>query len=690
MKSAVCVQTALMLFLASLLPDAFATVAGAGKETHSTEDAAEQAAIEVMVISAQQQPSRWLSSPASISSKTVNDWQLPVDSAQLLQGIAGLQADGRTNYAQDTRLSIRGFGTRSAFGVRGLYLTLDGIPLTNADGQSQLSSLLLSEVGRVEVLRGPLAVLYGNAAGGVVQLFSREQSTSEVSLASAHSSVNEHWDLKLNKAYEQQQWRFAAHQFKSDGERPQASAKRQQAVAQWQWQFAKGLNSRLRLDWSYDPLLLDPQGLSPADFGADPRQTHPAALLFNTRKQGKQLQLSWQLKPLHGQWQWQSWRSKRQINQFLAFSGDAITSSGGEIDLTREVMGSEAWYRWQLNADLSLQLGAQLEQSRDRRFGYVNNFGQRADLRRDELGKVNRQDVYLRSQWQASNDWLVTGGVRHSALKFSVEDYFMVPGNPDDSGRTRFEQSVWALGTSYQLQPELSLYASIGEGFETPTLSEMAYQRQGTGLNFTLQASTNQQAEVGLKWQAAQPLWFDISVFHIDSRNELVVDSALGGRTSYRNAAATRRQGVELQLDWQTSDSIRQLFSMTLMSAHYKGDTLDGKVLPGLARQSGYWQWQWQPWQDQRLALHLTTVYRGPVYSDDNNSQQAAAHWQFGLAAQSTLLYGNWQWQPWLQLDNLADRQYVGAVIVNQGNGRSYEPAAARSVNIGLRAQRAF
>lgn len=645
---------------------------------------------EVIVVTAYQQPSRWLTTAAGIAQNQVTEWQLPQDSARLFEGLPGLQADSRTNYAQDTRLSIRGFGSRSAFGVRGLYLTLDGIPLTNPDGQSQVSSLQLSQIGSVEVLRGPLASLYGNASGGVIQLLSKDITDNSIGLASAHSARSQQWDADLQWQHTDHQLRLAAHRFEHDGFRAQSSATKQQAVLDWRWQFQPGLYSRFRMDWSYDPTLLDPQGISPDDWRVDPQQTHPTAQLFDTRKQSRQLQMAWQLMPEHGQWQLSSWRTEREINQNLAFPGDAITSSGGEILLQRTALGLNAWHRWQLQHDVTVTLGSQLEQSTDRRFGFVNDRGQRGDLRRDEEGQVTRSDLYLRSQWDPTEQWHFIAGIRASQLRFAVDDFFIVPGNPDDSGEKRFREQSWALGSSYLLRSDLSIYASIGQGFETPTLTEMAYQSEGTGLNLDLEAARNQQWEMGLKWLPSSQTRFDVSWFRIDTRNELVVDTALGGRTSFRNAAETQRQGLEMQLDWQQHPSLSHRFSAHWLRARYQGDALDGKQLPGLARQSLYWQLQWQPWQDERLSTLITSQYRGSVYTSDANDEQAPSYVTVDVAMRLQQQWGGWQWQQWVQLDNLTDRNYVGAVIVNQGNGRSFEPAAPRTLTLGIRAVHVF
>ncbi|HUB89988.1 MAG TPA: Plug domain-containing protein, partial [Dyella sp.] len=112
--------------------------------------------------------------PAALSVTSVapaNAGQPGVNLSEALVGVPGVLARDRQNYAQDEQFSIRGFGARSSFGVRSIRLFVDGIPATLPDGQGQISDFDLNMGGRLEVLRGPFSVLYGNAAGGVVQLW---------------------------------------------------------------------------------------------------------------------------------------------------------------------------------------------------------------------------------------------------------------------------------------------------------------------------------------------------------------------------------------------------------------------------------------------------------------------------------------------------------------------------------------
>lgn len=259
---------------------------------------------EVIVITANAQQQRWLDAAASIEVRALPRSGLLIDSGQLLQGIPGLQVDSRANFAQDTRLSIRGFGSRSAFGVRGIYLSQDGIPISAPDGQGQLSSVLLDNIAEIEVLRGPLAVLYGNGAGGVIALRTATEATARAGTALAVSQQHQQYQLAGRQQLGQHQLSLAAKRFESDGFRPHSAARKQQLQGLWQTQLSDSLSASLRLDFAYDPLLQDPLSLTPTQWRADPKQTVSQAQQFDTTKSTRQRQLSLALQQSgHSPWQ---------------------------------------------------------------------------------------------------------------------------------------------------------------------------------------------------------------------------------------------------------------------------------------------------------------------------------------------------------------------------------------------------
>ena len=671
--------------IAILLP---AVVYTGKSNAASLQSSVDESETEVILVSATQQTEAWLLSPASAQISTTPDHGILIDSAQLLNSISGLQADSRANFAQDTRLSIRGFGSRSAFGIRSLYLQQDGIPLSTPDGQGQLSSILLDNVDRVEVLKGPLAALYGNASGGVISLYSRSPAQSSAGLAVAGSEQHRQYRLYADWVDGDSSLSATAKKFNSDGYRPHSAAEKQQAQIVYRTELAQVARVLARVDYARDPHLQDPLGLSLQSWQQQPQQTDSAAERFDTEKNSRQRQFSLILTDpqQHDIWQLASWVGDRDIGQRLAFPGSALSSAGGEVALQRSFSGVSAHYQALRTDSYQLRIGGSVISSEDERQGYVNNFGQRGELRRDQTDEADSKDIYLRVNWQPAARWQMQGGWRYSELALTITDRYINAENPDDSGDKAFYNQALALGANYRINDYISYFASIGHGFESPTLAEVAYRNDGNGVNLALQASTNLQWETGIKWQyfnATQGGTGSVNLFSITSDNELLVDSATGGRTSYRNAGKTQRYGIELQLNWRHNAHWRQQLSSHYLIAEFTDDTFNGNSLPGVARQQFNWQLDLNPWQDNtRFSLHAD--YRSDVYLNDANDSRAPGALTFSFSAAHSQQVQRLQLDYWLALDNIADKNTVGSVIVNQTNGRAIEPAPGRQLSAGI------
>lgn len=657
------------------------TAQTATSKPKATLNTTDEQALERLVVSLAQQQRPWLSSAGAVNSKQLEQNQ-QLDIAALMRGMPGLQADQRANFAQDSRVSIRGFGSRSSFGVRGIEVLFDGIPWSTSDGQSQPASIPFEQLASAEVLRGPFATLYGNAAGGVLTMYSQTPRRG-VSVQHQQSSDYQQHSLLLGDGQTELYLKKLDHQ----GYRPHNSALKRQAALRSSTDFDE-VRLSWRYDWSDDPLLQDPSALTRSEFSQNPRQTAAVATLFNSRKSSAQRQLSLTLSPIDDNWQLSAWQGERDITQFLALRGDAISAAGGVVALNRHFRGIKGqqqvlWGDWQH------QWSAQLEQHTDLRRGYVNLLGIAGDLRRDESGQVSSKELALRSEYQSDDLWRLQLGGKLNHIRFAVEDYFVRPGNPDDSGKTSEQLAAFAGGFSYPLAENLFSYINAGRGFETPTLTEMAYQAEGAGLNLQLKPSQNRQLELGLKWQTSSTT-ASLDWFYIQSKNELVVAQSVGGRTSYRNAAQSRRSGLELALERQLIDTIELQWSSTLLDATFSldsaGNSSDNK-LPGVAAVQHQLAMQYDPGLDRSWLLSSTLHYRSRLWVDDNNSMAADSSTLFDIKSS---WQKNWQqalWQWWLAIDNVSNSSYVGAVVVNQANGRYFEPGTPRQFQLGFRVQ---
>lgn len=640
--------------------------------------------------------------PASIDvipGEVLREGQLQVNVSEALARVPGVVAQNRQNYAQDLQISLRGFGARSTFGVRGIRLYVDGIPATAPDGQGQVSHFDLSSAARLEVLRGPFSALYGNSSGGVISLFTEDGGPGTVAhLGTARGSdgVQRH-NARLSGESGRLQYTLSALRFRTDGWREHSAAERTTLNGKLGWRLSDDIRLTLVGNGVDMPDVQDPLGLTRAAFEADPRQAVAAATLFDTRKSVRQQQLGFILDhrlDASSELKLTAYRGERSTLQVLSIPvavQAAPTHAGGVVDLDRRYQGLDArWLRrmrWG-GQPAVLTAGIALEQVREDRRGFENFVGSTLGvvgaLRRDEDNLARNFDQYLQAEWSMGERWSLSAGVRHSTVRMRSRDRFTAPGNPDDSGSVRFSAFTPALGVIYHLSEAVNLYAAAGRGFETPTLNEISYRPGGLpGPNFDLQAARSRQWEVGAKLKGTGPWQLNAAWFQARTRNEIVVLSNSGGRSVFRNAGATRRQGVELAADARWDGGWSAHLATTLIDARYRGGPFDGGRLPGVPRNQWFAElaWEHRPWG---LQAALEWRRTGRIAVDDGNSDFAPAAATANLRLSLGQAVGRWTLREFARLDNLTDKAYAGSVIVNEGNGRFFEPAPGRSWLVGI------
>lgn len=656
--------------------------------------------------------------PAAISRREPGEAELGVNLSELLDGVPGLLARDRNNYAQDTQISLRGFGARSAFGIRGLRLYLDGIPASQPDGQGQVSHFPLAAADHVEVLRGPFSALYGNSSGGVIELFSRDGGASpEIRLDSAYGSDGrQRWSMRLSGPLSPKaaagDFSLALSRFETEGYRAHSAASRENLYGKLRFDLGEGRRLSLLLSHFDSPEALDPLGLTRAQMQADPAQAAPAALLFNTRKSTAQDQLGAVLNQplLGGELQLLAYAGQRAITQYLAVpvaAQAAPGSAGGVVDLASDYGGADLRYsrqtRW-LARPLSLVAGLSYDRLQQQRRGYENfigaDLGLRGALRRDEDNRADSFDQYLQADWHFAPRASLLAGVRHSRVAFRSQDHYFATGNGDDSGSTAYSATTPVAGLRWTARPWAQLYAAYGTGFETPTFAELAYRPDGQpGPNLGLRAAKSRNAELGAKLSPRAGWRSELALFETRSRDELVVLTNSGGRSSYGNAGRTRRRGAEWQLagqlatDWQWQLSgtwlearVQEQYRACTGSPCTTPNTLiaAGNRLPGVADQQWQARLDWSP--TPGWLGFVEARYLGAVPVDDRNSDSAPAAALFDLGARWRWQGEHWSANASLRIENLLDRASIGSVIVNDGNGRYYEPAPGRGLllNLGL------
>lgn len=687
----------------------FTCVVVQAEQTPSTAAAGPAPVLPEVTVSATRTERDSMDLPVSIDSvdqRAIREANPQVNLSEVLNRVPGIAVQNRQNYAQDLQISSRGFGARSAFGVRGIRLIADGIPATMPDGQGQAASFNLPSAQRIEVLRGPFSSLYGNAAGGVVQIFTADgPADPTISTSAVAGSFG---SRKLGFQYGGQHGALNVlmdvSRFETDGYRDHSAARRDHANAKLKYDLGGAGRLTLVFNALDQPEAQDPLGLTAAQVATNPRQAVTNAYTFNTRKSTAQTQagMTWDV-PLTGgdTLHARAYFGDRQVTQHLGFEGAIpLLSSGGVVDLDRGYGG--VGLRWSRETKVAgraftVNVGVDHDRMAERRRGFINNNGITGALKRDEDNTVSNTDVYTQVEWQATRQLGLLAGVRHSRVAFDSRDYFVVGLNGDDSGAIDYVRTTPAVGAIWRFTPVLNAYANIGRGFETPTFAELAYQRNAAGilipgLNFALKPSNSLHREIGIKALTGDRGHVNVALFRIDTKDEIVVNSSPNGRTDYRNAAGTQRKGLEVAWQQRYGAGVESALAWTLLDAKFGQPFTSGAPpttvnagnrLPGVAPILLYGE---LVWRHAASGFHAGVELRhsGKVFVNDQNSESAAAYTIGNLRAGLQQRGKGWRLTEFVRIDNVTDRAYVGSVIVADGNSRFYEPAPGRAAMMGV------
>lgn len=503
--------------------------------------------LDSVVISASRAQQRSFDAPAAIDAvdrESIQDSGPQVNLSESLNRAPGLTILNRQNYAQDLQLSIRGFGARSAFGIRGIRLLIDGIPATTPDGQGQGSSVSLTSTDRIEVLRGPLALMYGNSSGGVIQAFTREAPATPEAQAQYY-----------NGSYGMQRtdWQFGNTlggvglvadygTFNTSGYRDNSSTDRKQFNGKLS--FGSDASTRVNVVFNtFDMLAYDPLGLTAAQLAQNATQAGTNALSARTRKSVQQNQVGSSLT--------HALDADRSVTARLYYgTRDNLQFQAGStwVGLNRAYYGAGLQYNEQARigaTPVRWVAGYEFDRSREYRQGGATVGGEKSTTTRREDNQAENGDLFAQGTALVAPQWSLTGGVRYSTVRMVSEDYYLSDGN--GSGNVSYSAASPVLGVTWHAADTLNVYANYGRGFETPTLAEMAYNATSTpSFNTSLTPATSQHYEVGSKWAPSTATRVDLALFQVNTTDEIVVASNSGGVSTYKNAPGTSRTGLEL------------------------------------------------------------------------------------------------------------------------------------------------
>jgi iron complex outermembrane receptor protein len=660
----------------------------AGPFAHGQETAPAHALDEIVVVATRMQ-SAVRDVPRSISvveQERIQNatQQLALDEA--LSVVPGLYMQNRYNFSQDLRISLRGFGGRSGFGIRGIRVYVDGIPETLPDGQAQVDSIDLGSTKSIEVLRGPASSLYGNASGGVISVeteLGEMRPFIEAGLAGGELGF-ERYNIKTGGSSQSIDYLFNVSRQEIDGYRDHS--------------FSRGtlINGRLGFNLTGDDRLTiavnhtdqpeseDAGGINLAELAADIRAARDLNVLFNAGEALSQQRvgLVYERDRPHGELLLRNYYVWRDFSNELPFV------DGGAVDLQRFFFGVGAQYtpRSMLPDGLELTVGVDLDRQDDDRLRFDNNQGVRGDLTFDQQERVDSTGLYVQGRYELSDDLSMSAGLRYDEVTFDIGDNFLTDG--DDSGEIDFEEISPSVGLNFAFGEHI-LFGSFSRSFETPTTTELANPDSGGGFNQSLDAQVADNYEVGIKGER-NGAYYELAVFHIDLTDELVPFElpTMPGRTFYSNAGKSERNGVETALSWQHESGFGADLSYTYSDFTFEdfvdesGNDIAGATLPGLPKHFGYAGVSYAG--ANGLLARLESVYSGKLYADNANATEVDSYVVTNLRASREFESGNWLVRPYIGVNNIFNERYFSNIRINAFGGRFFEPAPDRNFYAGV------
>lgn len=644
-----------------------------------------------------------------VNQENIQTGQLQMTLSESLIRIPGITAQSRTQSAQDPQISSRGFGSRSAFGVRGVRVYVDGIPLTMPDGQGQPGVVDLAAIKSIEVMRGPFSSLYGNSSGGVIQMFTKDApKTPEIGATTMFGSYNtKRQILEAAGQVEEMEYLLNVSNFETDGYRNNSAADKQQATAKFKFNISQDTKLTTLINW-FDQDALDPGGLprnavagatgAPSAFD-NPKGVANAVYNANTRVSRSHTQIGFSLTHElneNNALNLVSYVGNRENAQILATNAGGTNARKSEI--SREFYGNDI--RWDNKGSVfskpyNLSFGLNYGKSDDVRLD-TNIQGANLGPNRIESNIVDNFDQYIQGKLSILDNVDIHAGARRTKVKLKVKDDLLT-SNGDNSGSVDYQKTTPVIGAIWKVTPLLNLYANFGKGFETPTFIEAAFDNVNVGVvskpNLALKAAESRNVELGAKAFVFENTQVNLNVFLIKTNNEIVASNTVNGRSSFVNANDTKRTGAELSIDSRFANNISTYFSYSLLNAKYDssfGSIESGNRISGTYRSQVYGEIAWK-YQPLGFYTALEGRHNSKTYVNDINTDSAPSYTVFNVRAGFEQNIANWRFKEYLRVENVFDKEYIGSVRVNDyTNARYFEPAADRNYLLGLSASYRF
>jgi iron complex outermembrane receptor protein len=633
---------------------------------------------------------------------------------EALNNIPGVYVANRYNYSVDQRLTIRGFGARSNFGIRGVKIVLDGIPQTLPDGQGQLTNVDFANLRSIEVLRGSSSSLYGNASGGVVSLQSETAGPGPFS-QSVRAEGGSFGLFKIQSRTTARRGPMSAvlsvSRTQVDGFRQNSETEFTQLNLGADYLLSGSTTLGLRFGYSDAPKAQNPGALTQAEVEANRDSAGAANLIKRADKEVSQGQLGVTLKHYNSRGELNAtvFGVSRDLENPLATPprGGAPSDQGlwQSLDRTAGGLRLSADQALTANARFRVTTGLDLQRMRDNRTTYLTILGQRDSITVEQKETITEIGPFAQLHWAATPDLLFSAGGRYDAVKFQVADEHLSDGT-DNSGDRTMSAVSGNIGVTYVREPTFRPYANISTSFETPTTTELANQPNSTGgFNEELDPSRATNYEIGARGTVGR-FSYSVAGYLGRIRDAIVQYQEVSGRAYFTNAGRLKNDGIELGLTARVLDQLAVFGNYTWSNFRYDRyrvernnagtivvDDYDGNRVPGVPR--AFIRLGMRAGPVRGFALDLDHTMASTVIANDANTQYVSgfssdAGVLRGLGSGVTNARMSWEgtsggaWiRPFIGVNNLWDREYVGSLTLNATFGRVYEPAPGRNWYIG-------
>ena len=610
---------------------------------------------------------------------------------EVLAGVPGLYMQNRYNFSQDLRVSLRGFGARSAFGIRGIKVIVDGIPETLPDGQAGVDSIDLGSASRIEVIRGPSSSNFGNASGGVIAI-ETETGTDpgfvQTTIATGDLGYSK-FQLKSGGKTENMNYLINFSKQELDGYREHSISEGSLMNAKFGFNLSEIDRLKLSLNYTDQPKSQDPGGINLSQVNTDRKSARDRNLSYDSGESLNQKRIGLVYERDHSS----GLLTVRNYYVTRDFSNKLPFKNGGSVNIDREFYGFGMQYQFgeSLPENFSITTGFDIDRQDDDRKRFNNDSGKLGSMSFDQQEKVSSNGLFVQSRYDMGN-FSISSGIRYDEVKFDITDRFL--SNGDDSGEIEFDAVSPSFGLNYVMDNG-SIFASISSSFETPTTTELANPDTSGGFNALLKPQEANNIEIGYK-SIKNDIYREIAVFNIDLNDELVPYELeeFPGRTFYSNVGKSSRKGIETLVSWSVKPNLTLDASYTYSDFSFdsfidkNNKDFSGSKLPGLPESFAYFGIRFE--NENGLNMNFNLNYSGDLFANNANTVKVQAYTVSNFRLSYNISKRNWKILPYLGINNIFDTEFSSNIRINAFGSRYYEPAPERNSYLGITFTRAL